>query len=499
MGEGAVRNALADLYILGGADRAIPAEHSERMWDVFYGRPAANVDVLRRWADATPFLTGDALARLFYNSDVRRPPEAPVGLRSLAVVVPAQAVRAAPLPWVLRRRRQTCGTWWSTVVHDASSRSVANLAHRLQETYGHLTRVATPHALNNWLLSCLVHQLTRVAEEAGLADRVDDILGGYGSFEESTLAHDLWRVGDGSLGFDAFLDVHGYHGPEEGEMSSLAWREDPAPVAVLIESYAALDAAARPGSTEAERRARRVDAERALIAACRTSSRARVRAILRLTARHLPLRQLGHNASTQMCDAARADVRRLGPLLVASGALADAEDVFYLTVGELTSGLPADARHRVAARRETRARDSLVQLPNEWIGEPQPLGDGPGRDHGELTGVAASGGVARGRARVVTDANRLAAFLAGEVLVCPTTDPSWSAVFPLAAAVVLDTGGRMSHGAIVAREFGLPCVTNTGNATSVFETGDLVEVDGDQGKVRRLEAAAAGPGERSGP
>jgi pyruvate,water dikinase len=417
----------------------------------------------------------------------------------LAVVVPAQAVRAAPLPWVLRRRRQACGTWWSAVVHDRSPRSVGFLTHRLQETYGHLTRVAAPHALNNWLLSCLVHQLTGVAEEVGQVDRVDDILGGYGSFEESTLAHDLWRVGEGSLGFDAFLDVHGYHGPEEGEMSSLAWREDPAPVAVLVESYAALDDAARPGSADASRRARRVEAEHALIAAARTPSRARVRAILRLTARHLPLRQLGHNASTQMCDAARADVRRLGRLLVGSGGLADAEDAFYLTVGELTSGLPDDARDRVAERRETRARNSLVQLPNEWIGEPQPLGDGPDRDHGELTGVPASGGVVRGRARVVTDHNRLLVFRAGEVLICPTTDPSWSAVFPLAAAVVLDTGGRMSHGAIVAREFGLPCVTNTGTATSLFETGDLVEVDGDQGTVRRLEEAPAGPDERAGP
>jgi pyruvate,water dikinase len=462
------------------------------MWDVFHGRPAANLDVLRRWADATPFLGGDGLARLFYNSDVPRPALAQVGLRSRLVVVPFQAARAVPLPRVLRRRRRECGTWWQEVVHDRSERSAELLTRRIGQTYRHLTDVATPHALNNWLLSCLVHQLTLVAVEAGLGDGIDDILGGYGSFEETALARDLWQVSDGGLTLQAFLDVHGYHGPEEGEMSARAWREDPSPVTALIESYASLDAAARPGSTEADRRRRRTDAERALVASCPQRSRIQVRALLRLIARHVPLRQLGHNASTQMCDAARADVRRLGHHLARAGVLADAEDVFYLTVTELTTSLPEGVRACVAERRERRRRDERVQLPNEWIGEPRPLDVSTRPDHVVVRGVAASRGMARGRARVLTSGDRLETFLPGEVLVCPTTDPSWSAVFPLAVAVVLDTGGRMSHGAIVAREFGLPCVTNTGVGTSTFTTGDLVEVDGDGGVVRRL---GTGPGQ----
>jgi pyruvate,water dikinase len=109
-----------------------------------------------------------------------------------------------------------------------------------------------------------------------------------------------------------------------------------------------------------------------------------------------------------------------------------------------------------------------------------------------LKGIAASNGVATGRARVVLDADWLDAFRPGEILVCQTTDPSWSAAFALASAVVLDTGGRMSHGAIVAREFGLPCVTNTGCATTVLRSGDLVQVDGDAGTVLRLEGADEG-------
>jgi len=74
--------------------------------------------------------------------------------------------------------------------------------------------------------------------------------------------------------------------------------------------------------------------------------------------------------------------------------------------------------------------------------------------------------------------------------VCETTDPSWASWFLVAAALVIDIGGVMSHGAIAAREMGVPCVINTRNGTRRLHTGDLVEVDGDAGTVTLLEHAA---------
>jgi pyruvate,water dikinase len=73
--------------------------------------------------------------------------------------------------------------------------------------------------------------------------------------------------------------------------------------------------------------------------------------------------------------------------------------------------------------------------------------------------------------------------LPGEVLVCHTTDPSWAPLFFLAGGVVIDVGGPLSHGAIVAREFGIPCVINTKTGTEVIQTGDLVRIDGTGGTV----------------
>jgi pyruvate,water dikinase len=217
-----------------------------------------------------------------------------------------------------------------------------------------------------------------------------------------------------------------------------------------------------------------------------------VAVVLRLIARHLPLRQLGHNASTQMCDTARADARRLGDQLAKGGVIARSDDIFYLTLAELIAGPSKRALSAIEERRQTREQYTAVELPNEWTGDPEPVAKEASARASVLKGIAAGNGVATGRARVVLDTDWLDAFRPGEILVCQTTDPSWSAAFALASAVVLDTGGRMSHGAIVAREFGLPCVTNTGCATAVLRSGDLVQVDGDAGTVLRLEGAGEG-------
>jgi pyruvate,water dikinase len=104
-----------------------------------------------------------------------------------------------------------------------------------------------------------------------------------------------------------------------------------------------------------------------------------------------------------------------------------------------------------------------------------------------LTGVAASSGVATGRARVLHGASELHRIEPGEVLVCEATSPNWTPAFAKIAACVCDSGGTLTHASIVAREYRVPAVVGTAMATSVIRTGDLVEVDGTAGVVRVLE------------
>jgi len=100
-----------------------------------------------------------------------------------------------------------------------------------------------------------------------------------------------------------------------------------------------------------------------------------------------------------------------------------------------------------------------------------------------ISGIGVSDGIALGRAVVVQDSHHADAVEEGDILVTATTDPSWVSVIALAAALVIDIGGPTSHGAIVARELGVPCVINTGNGTRMIRTGDQIEVNGSTGSV----------------
>ena len=102
---------------------------------------------------------------------------------------------------------------------------------------------------------------------------------------------------------------------------------------------------------------------------------------------------------------------------------------------------------------------------------------------GRLSGIAASAGAVTARVRVALTPEEGAEIEPGEVLVAPFTDPGWTPLFTVAGAIVMDLGGLLSHGAIVAREYGIPAVVNTRTATSTLRTGQVVTVDGSAGTV----------------
>jgi pyruvate,water dikinase len=197
----------------------------------------------------------------------------------------------------------------------------------------------------------------------------------------------------------------------------------------------------------------------------------------------------------------RIPLLSLGNKLAHAGVIDAAEDVFYLRLEELRelaagSG-PEEVRSTVSARRadlETWGR----LIPPRSLGRQPPSGSvapplmrrfsGQGVDLSTeprlVNGNPASRGTARGRARVIMtlkDAGRLES---GDVLVCPSTAPPWTPLFAIAAAVVTDSGGMLSHSAIVAREYAIPCVVGTQVGTQKIPDGATITVDGSQGLVR---------------
>ncbi len=210
-------------------------------------------------------------------------------------------------------------------------------------------------------------------------------------------------------------------------------------------------------------------------------------------------------------------VREFGSLLARHRFLDDAEDVFYLQRHEVSDAL-VDLRLAWAAGSEGRgvgywppivARRKQIMEAMRKFTPPPALGSVPDaitepmtimlwgittervrewamddRDAGaSLSGFAGSPGTAEGTARVVLEVDRLGELEEGEILIAPITSPSWTPVFGKIAAAVSDIGGIMSHAAIVCREYGVPAVVGTGNATSRVKTGDRVRVDGNTGTV----------------
>jgi len=107
-------------------------------------------------------------------------------------------------------------------------------------------------------------------------------------------------------------------------------------------------------------------------------------------------------------------------------------------------------------------------------------------DPNELRGNGASAGVVRGTARVALSPDDFGRIQPGDIIVCPSSNPSWVPVFAIAGGLVTNTGGVLSHAAVVAREFGLPAVVGTGDATARIVDGRMVEIDGTRGTVRLL-------------
>ena len=203
-------------------------------------------------------------------------------------------------------------------------------------------------------------------------------------------------------------------------------------------------------------------------------------------------------------------IRRLalefGRRLAEAGTLETMDDVFYLTGEELLEGGAAvSLQERVQVRRVEMIHFSRV-TPPPMLGTRPPfeLADGgpilraimkadgtaPAGSNSsaqELKGQAGSPGVARGTARVICTLAEAGKLQRGDVLVARMTMPPWTPLFATAAAVVTDTGGVLSHCAVVAREYGIPAVVGTGRATKTFHDGQLLEVDGEAGIVRVVQ------------
>lgn len=293
-----------------------------------------------------------------------------------------------------------------------------------------------------------------------------------------------------------FLARYGHRGLSEGELQARSWVEDPAPVLTALQGLLR----AGDGLT-VRRRARaelRVTDERALLARLGPLRRSAVRMLLRKAREGVRERERTKSLAIALVDHSRALVRAAARELVRLGGLRVEDDVFFLTREELAgalSGEPVPLR-AIARRRRAHEREAALPAPREVnLHETTPDVDGsPGAAEGPLEGLGVSPGVGAGPARVLA-AGEFAGLEPGEVLVTPVLDAARGPMLASAAGAVAEVGGLLSHGSVVARELGVPCVVDVRDATRRIRTGERLLVDGGRGRVTRVRESTgpAGP------
>jgi pyruvate,water dikinase len=291
--------------------------------------------------------------------------------------------------------------------------------------------------------------------------------------------------------FASFLDDYGWR-TDLFELAQPVWAEDPA--IPLCQLRALMELPGYDPDTEQQRLAEdREQARAEAFAKLSPKDAQRLQSALDM-ARHVVSLQEDHNFYIdQRCAfAPRRAVLAAGRRLVSKKQLVDANDVFYLTGLELPAALRGELRDAQSAADHSKSameRWSKIEPP-PTIGTPpvEEAATPPGALHADgpndLKGNGASAGVARGPARVLMSLSEAGRLRPGDVLVARTTMPAWTPLFAAACAVVTESGGVLSHAAVVAREYGIPAVLGVADATRLIRDGQLIEVDGGAGRVR---------------
>ena len=332
----------------------------------------------------------------------------------------------------------------------------------------------------------------RAAESPALAER----LGTPGV----TIA-DLAAIADSArfmADLESLLAEHGHLGQNFDDLTLASWAEEPGLLLTELAKRVAF-----PALVRAEERRRRL-AEQADALADRVRAQlagdpeklGQFETLLAAARAIGPLTEIHNYWIDRMAQASlRRFVVRVGQRLAEAGSIADPADIFQLRRDEVPELLrrPEDRRALVKARAAELARWAAIRPPRK-LGAPSEDGGGDRFDGArftstepdELRGTGASAGIVRGQARLILTQADFGAVQPGDIIVCPSSNPSWVPLFAIAGGLITDTGGVLSHAAVVAREFALPAVVGTGDATVRIADGRLVELDGSSGTVRLL-------------
>ncbi|WP_435318699.1 PEP/pyruvate-binding domain-containing protein [Haloarchaeobius sp. TZWSO28] len=313
---------------------------------------------------------------------------------------------------------------------------------------------------------------------------------------------------EGGSAFDAalqtFLDEYGFRGPNEIDISRPRWNEDPTQLLQAIrgalvsdepsghqEHFQALVREAEAAATRLEVAvARDVQATKIRANLDYVEAQARAAAVRRLVAvyrGYLALREHPKYGIARLLAETRRQFVAAGETLEAADVLIDTEDVWLLQLDELQAALAGEPiAPDIRRRKALFAHHTAMYAPRVITSEGEALGEPRIAEDGALEGTPVSRGVVEGVARVIRDPTK-ETLRHGEILITEFCDPGMTPLFLNAAGLVTEVGGRMTHGSLVAREYGIPAVVSVPSATARIQTGERIRVDGTHGTVEVLD------------
>jgi phosphohistidine swiveling domain-containing protein len=492
--------------------RSAPSRNWVRM---FYGRPYWNATAVKSALSQLPGFDEQAFDR---DIGIQREYEAgpvrtPMNLRSIVAAFPAIIVLTREFRQQLRRTEHYGRDFLPREAHylqlaesfaDKSDRDFFSVLGAVlqfhEKTYTDYFTFVFNHTIYQGDFKVFVSRIAAAIGEPisllALTSGLRDISHMRLQRDFANLVAEAKRQGTRSAAWNgalaAFLRVHYFRANAELEISTPRWGEWPESVTRLVEHAVAAGIDPTDPEVSASDQFLQFDDEQRRVrsALCRSMwNRIRFshtfRARLHIARTYIRRREELREYSTRVDHLVRRYVLEAGRRLYRQGRIGDPEDVFMLHKDELrpSESLMADDMHTTVSFRRLMYEgcrflhpprelgSSLTEIPEDFE-EPR-----------VLKGTGCSAGRRSSRARVITAISEFDAMQTGEVLVTCSIDPSWTPVLGLVSGIIAESGGQLSHGAVIAREYGLPGVFNVPDATRIIKTGQLVEIDGTKGTV----------------
>jgi pyruvate,water dikinase len=307
-----------------------------------------------------------------------------------------------------------------------------------------------------------------------------------GNFNPRSWEEDLPENSPFKKRFTNFIKEYGHRAVYELDIINPRWEEDPS---YLMDIIKCTMNEANPEQWKAGQKEKFDQAWREVTAKVPDDELAEIRKGIKEAQEGAAVREMTKSLLVIALKPYRLIALELGKRLTQRGIIEEQNDIFYCSWSDLVSILGGDwngegLRIPVAARKASQKEKEALNPPDVILGEELVFSETVSPGSGDfLPGVAAAGGKASGIARLIRhpeEGNRLRT---GDVLVAPSTDPGWTPLFLKACAIVMETGGYLSHGSLVAREFGVPAVVNVPGIMSIIKDGQKIVVDGDEGRV----------------